>query len=1021
MTGSAGGPLAAISPRRSFAARLSLAFLATVGFLLLVTLLAVRAETGEQVELVSERAVESAERAFQQLERLRSEQLARVVAPLTDGIRAFALLEGLIETGDRQVFLQEFQYQLALNQIEPSDVFLVFVDLEGRSRLTYVGGEVLEGDDPAGVASMVAQLAEGESAERAYRVVGGRLYNVQGRLLELAGPPIGAVALGFPIGDEEVAGIGEVAGVEVCFVVDGSCVAATPFARERLATALASLAGGNEPRMAEGAGRRWEVTTSLLSRERPQDGRRVVAVPLDAVLSPFERITRTLVLSGVAALLLAVLLSSTLARSLTRPVRALVAAAGRVARGDLGTEVEVRSRDELGTLAAAFNEMTEGLRLKERYRGVLDKVVSKEIAEELVKGEIVLGGENRRATVLFADVRGFTALTEGMEPQQVIGLINECMEMLSAAVDAEGGVVDKYVGDELMAVFGAPIGRPDDALRAVRAALLMQRGMAGLNARRLDRGEAPLGVGVGINTGTVVAGNMGSKDRLNYTVLGDAVNLGARLCSGAERGEVLITGETLRAAEAAGGDLEVRPLGGRSFKGFSSDVEVLRVEGVRVPASGTSLASSPERRAHEGGSPRISLALLLLTALGASASAPATLAAQAGPDEDGWPTLRGLGLSWISSSGSLQLDLRGRLEVEAFGPDESPAWLVPETDPFVAPRLRLFADVFAGDRLYGLVEVRADRGEAPSDGDPEVRIEQLFVRAGPGPGGVLLQLGRFVSPFGGYPMRHHTAADPFIRPPLPYDFRTVIGPDHVPADVAGFLRWRDQPESFRAIGSPAVWGAPYPWGALLSVARGRVDLRAAVLNSAPSSEPEAWGIGESGLGHPTLTAGGGVQLAPELRLDLSWSRAPYLRSTLLEASAPLPAHASHDAFVQELWSLEAAWARGPAVVRGEVIEDRWEVPNVGDDPVDLSWYLEAQADLFAGAYGAMRVGRMDFMTVEDGSARGEWDYDLTRIQVGAGYRLARNAGLRAEWMTNRSRGPLDPEDDLWSVQLWWEF
>ena len=286
-----------------------------------------------------------------------------------------------------------------------------------------------------------------------------------------------------------------------------------------------------------------------------------------------------LLLTGLATLLLAVLLSSALGRRLTRPVKSLVEATGRVATGDLNAEVPVRGQDELGSLASAFNEMTLGLRLKERYRGVLDKVVSREVADELVRGEVVLGGENRLATMLFADVHGFTTLTEGMEPQRVIGLINECMEILSAAVDTEGGVVDKYVGDELMAVFGAPVSRPDDALRALQAALLMQEGMAELNRRR---DEAPLGLGIGINTGTVVAGNMGSPERLNYTVLGDAVNLAARLCSGAGRSEIVITSATLEAAERGGINLVCKTLGEKTFKGFSSDIEVYLLEGIEV-------------------------------------------------------------------------------------------------------------------------------------------------------------------------------------------------------------------------------------------------------------------------------------------------------------------------------------------------------------------------------------------------------------------------------------------------------
>ena len=136
--------------------------------------------------------------------------------------------------------------------------------------------------------------------------------------------------------------------------------------------------------------------------------------------------------------------------------------------------VNVKSRDELGKLAGSFNHMVHDLSLKERYRSLLDKVVSADIAEEMLKGDIVLGGENRRVTTLFADIRGFTPLTEGMEPQEVILMLNEYMDRAASAVEEHGGVVDKYVGDEIMAIFGAPVSQEEDALNAVRAALELE-------------------------------------------------------------------------------------------------------------------------------------------------------------------------------------------------------------------------------------------------------------------------------------------------------------------------------------------------------------------------------------------------------------------------------------------------------------------------------------------------------------------------------------------------------------------
>jgi adenylate cyclase len=309
---------------------------------------------------------------------------------------------------------------------------------------------------------------------------------------------------------------------------------------------------------------------------------RIVAVPLDVVQAPFDSILTALLLGGGGALLISALAGAVLSRSLTRPIRDLVAAAGRVAAGDYETEVRVDSSDEMGTLAEAFNEMTRGLLQREQYRSVLNKVVSPDVAKELMKGDVDLGGENREVSVLFADIRGFTPLTEGMEPQEVIRVLNECMEHLSRAVDAEDGVVDKFIGDEIMAVFGAPVTQADHAHRAVSAAVRMRDGMAEMNATRVARGDAPLGLGIGIASGVAVAGNMGSSDRLNYTVLGETVNLAARLTDQAEAGEILVSGQTV---EKAGAGVVAPCVGQRSLKGFSSDVEVFSVECLETPSA----------------------------------------------------------------------------------------------------------------------------------------------------------------------------------------------------------------------------------------------------------------------------------------------------------------------------------------------------------------------------------------------------------------------------------------------------
>jgi|GEM_PF-2027911 len=204
-----------------------------------------------------------------------------------------------------------------------------------------------------------------------------------------------------------------------------------------------------------------------------------------------------------------------------------------------------KRKDEIASLTHSFEQMVVGLREKENIRSVLDKVVSKEVAAEILKSQIHLGGEERRVSVLFSDIRGFTNMTERMTPRQTIEILNSCMTRITHVIEGEGGVIDKFVGDEVMAIYGAPTVCADHALRAVSAGVLTMRALKIWNDERAARGEERIEMGIGINTGEVVAGNMGAVDRLNYTVLGKNVNVAARLCSIAKGNQLIISELTL--------------------------------------------------------------------------------------------------------------------------------------------------------------------------------------------------------------------------------------------------------------------------------------------------------------------------------------------------------------------------------------------------------------------------------------------------------------------------------------------
>ncbi|HDZ08533.1 adenylate/guanylate cyclase domain-containing protein [Pseudohongiella sp.] len=240
---------------------------------------------------------------------------------------------------------------------------------------------------------------------------------------------------------------------------------------------------------------------------------------------------------SLAVVVLSLLAVIVLARGFTRPVLRLASRVQRIEGGDYSSALpqeQVWGRDEVAGLADSIDNMASGLAEKEKVRDLLGKVVSREIADELLNSRIELGGEEKVVSVLFADIRGFTALSEQQSPSQTLAMLNTCLESICSAIEAHGGVVDKFTGDAVMALFGAPIGHQDDAMRAARALLAVQDAMAGVNQQlRSDVGnEQPglqLRLGAGLHTGLVVAGNMGSRNRMNYTVIGDAVNLASRL------------------------------------------------------------------------------------------------------------------------------------------------------------------------------------------------------------------------------------------------------------------------------------------------------------------------------------------------------------------------------------------------------------------------------------------------------------------------------------------------------------
>lgn len=222
--------------------------------------------------------------------------------------------------------------------------------------------------------------------------------------------------------------------------------------------------------------------------------------------------------------------------------------------------------------------MTRGLAERDKVRNLLGKVVSHAIAEKLLSQDVMLGGEEREVTVMFADLRGFTSFCEKQPAQEVVAVLNLYLTRISEIIEANNGVVDKYLGDGVMALFGAPVSYDDDCGNALRASLQIRNALAEMNLAIQTRGLPSLDVGIGVNTAMVVAGNMGSPSRLNYTVVGDGVNLAARLQALAKDGVfgmgVITTEATLSRSKRR---FDTQFLGEVDVRGKSAQVTVYSV------------------------------------------------------------------------------------------------------------------------------------------------------------------------------------------------------------------------------------------------------------------------------------------------------------------------------------------------------------------------------------------------------------------------------------------------------------
>jgi adenylate cyclase len=215
----------------------------------------------------------------------------------------------------------------------------------------------------------------------------------------------------------------------------------------------------------------------------------------------------------------------------------------------------------------------------EKKRANLGRFLSPAIVEQVMKEDtkLELGGRNCSVTTMFCDVRGFTPIAERIKPADLVDMLNEHFTAMTAIIFEHLGTLDKYIGDEIMAVFGSPMSQADDALRAVQAAMAMQSKNAELNAKRLAEGRPIFELGIGLSSGEVVAGYIGSPDRMEFTVVGDKVNTARRLCSLAEPGQIIVSDITYDLVKERA---KAKPIGTVMLKGKETPVHAFEITAV---------------------------------------------------------------------------------------------------------------------------------------------------------------------------------------------------------------------------------------------------------------------------------------------------------------------------------------------------------------------------------------------------------------------------------------------------------
>lgn len=248
-----------------------------------------------------------------------------------------------------------------------------------------------------------------------------------------------------------------------------------------------------------------------------------------------------------------------------------------ISRGQYDKQVPVVSNDEFGLIAAKTNDMVRGLKERDFCQISFGRYVTPEVSQKILNGEVVLEGEMRDVTILFCDLRGYTSFVEKRDPKEVVRFLNAYFTEMELAVKKHKGIILQYIGDEIEAVFGAPMDLPDHPDMAVRTALEMRLRLTNLNENRKGQGEKPVAHGIGIHSGPVLAGSVGSPERLVYAMVGDTVNAASRIQTLNKRfgTDILISHDTKKRLKGNG--FRLASMGRSALKGKSQEIEIYKV------------------------------------------------------------------------------------------------------------------------------------------------------------------------------------------------------------------------------------------------------------------------------------------------------------------------------------------------------------------------------------------------------------------------------------------------------------